>query len=173
MKKWINLTLIVLWITIIFSFSMRSGGDSHTQSLQFETILAGFAHRIGADRIDLSFVRKLFPGSGMSPGEILLRKAAHFGEYLVLGLLTLPALRRECRSVRPSKLRWALLLLGTAVAVVDEKLIQAYLSTGRTSSWGDVLIDSAGFLTGMAVLALLFLLAGGKKGAVSVLTPIK
>jgi VanZ family protein len=59
-----------------------------------------------------------------------------------------------------------MIFTGVFVALIDEKLIQAYFSTGRSSSFIDVGIDCAGYFFGVVALTfLLFLVrtATGKK----------
>jgi VanZ family protein len=86
-------------------------------------------------------------------GEGLLRKSAHFLEYALLAVLWFRALRGD--SMQPWRLSWVFLtfLVTVAWATVDE-LQQAFISTQRTGSPWDVLLDSCGALTGL-VLALL------------------
>ena len=97
-----------------------------------------------------SFVKGLlfgFSGSGGGDGGIgLLRKIAHFSEFACLGVLLgwLMGLLK--------KRGWRALSLGFAVACVDECI--QFFSPGRASGILDVLIDTAGILAGLGVLAL-------------------
>lgn len=83
-------------------------------------------------------------------GETLLRKAAHFTEFMCLGLLLtwLHALLGTHGRGRAARVG----LCGLLTACVDET-IQIF-SVGRASSLLDVWIDFAGVVTGFAIVSL-------------------
>ena len=83
---------------------------------------------------------------GIPAGNGILRKAAHFTEFLALGM-TLFWLFSMLR-----KSRKAALLSGIAAACIDE-IIQAFVPE-RAPRLLDVGIDSMGVLTGMILLML-------------------
>ena len=91
-----------------------------------------------------------FTGGDMTPGGAVgdgpLRKAAHFIEFAGLGMVLLWIM------VLTGKQRFLAFAGGFGVACVDET-IQMFVP-GRGPAIGDVLLDSAGVLTGL----LLFLL---------------
>ena len=93
---------------------------------------------------------------GLSPlTETLVRKLAHFGEFLVLGFWFMLCLRVYTRHyIR--HISWPL-LLGLLIANMDE-LIQRYVA-GRSSSVVDVWIDFGGVCTGVGAALLILLLA--------------
>lgn len=93
---------------------------------------------------------------GLSPlTEALVRKLAHFGEFLVLGFWFMLCLRVYTRHyIR--HISWPL-LLGLLIANMDE-LIQRYVS-GRSSSVVDVWIDFGGVCTGVCAALLILLIA--------------
>ena len=101
----------------------------------------------------------LFPG-GEAAGEgsglpgVLVRKAAHFTEFALLGAL----LRARQRGL-PGE-RTAPLLGGLLAALTDES-IQYF--TGRTSSVFDVWLDFAGAAAGAALAGRLARRPGGKQ----------
>lgn len=82
--------------------------------------------------------------------QVLVRKAAHVGEYGVLGLLLGRALALSFR-LRMRFVAASTVLAVSALATADE-MRQASV-TERTGSWGDVLLDASG---GIAALGLLF-----------------
>lgn len=147
MKKRRNglIVLTLLWVCVIFSFSLQPGELSSDVSSGFGAwLLRVFLPRL-ARRMET-----------MSPDELafahhILRKCAHFTEYLILGVFSLSALFQIQLRRRP--------MLGfgfcAVVACVDET-IQLFVS-GRAGQIPDVLLDCAGALCG-----LLLLLAGGK-----------
>ena len=76
----------------------------------------------------------------------LLRKAGHFSEYFILGILAM-------LTVLQTKLRYgklSVLVFCVLVAAVDET-IQLFVS-GRSGQVTDVMLDSVGALCGIAVL---------------------
>ncbi len=84
--------------------------------------------------------------------QTVVRKTAHYTEFAVLGLLL-----RLCLESWFGKQRWLVpagWAAGTVYAGTDE--IHQTLVAGRTAQWADVLLDSAGVLTGvlLAVLAV-------------------
>ncbi len=93
---------------------------------------------------------------GLSPlTEALVRKLAHFGEFLVLGFWFMLCLRVYTRHyIR--HISWPL-LLGLLIANMDE-LIQRYVS-GRSSSVVDVWIDFGGVCAGVCAALLILLIA--------------
>ena len=135
-------TIFVLWtIVFIFRNSLESGVLSSTRS---QAVTAAINHYLGK--------------VGISPlSNALVRKLAHFGEYLLLGFWFTLCLR----VYTPHFIRhisWPL-LLGLLVANVDETL-QSYVA-GRSSSLRDVWIDFTGCGCGVVAALLVLLLLGG------------
>ena len=79
-----------------------------------------------------------------------IRKLAHFTEYALLG--TECGVSRLLAADRRKGLR-PVLLLGPAAAVIDELL--QFFSPGRCPAAADVLLDSAGYFTGLAAALLI------------------
>ena len=138
-------TLFVLWtILFIFRNSLESGVLSSARS---QAVTAAVNQHLG--RV------------GLSPlSNALVRKLAHFGEYLLLGFGYTLCLRVYTRRyIR--HISWPL-LLGLLVANVDETL-QCYVA-GRSSSLRDVWIDFAGCGCGVAAALCALVLIGGRPG---------
>lgn len=90
--------------------------------------------------------------------QFVVRKTAHFLEYLVLGILLFLS-NSEWLSSRMSTLKpaaaWAFVLalaIGIAYAVSDE--FHQRFALGRSCEARDVLIDAAGVLTGTVILTI-------------------
>ena len=84
-----------------------------------------------------------------------VRKAAHFSEYIILGMLMLNMVRQLLRDrgyslVRLGAIAWA---LGTAYCLTDE--IHQIFVPGRTFMLLDIGIDSAGVLVGVLLCTLI------------------
>jgi VanZ family protein len=97
----------------------------------------------------------LFPGiseEGLTTAHFLVRKAAHFSEYAVLGFLAARAFTRSSRQVLSGHWFFAALLLVVLYALSDE-FHQSFVAS-RTASIYDSLIDIAGGLTALLLYAL-------------------
>ena len=110
--------LSVVWLLVIWGQSLLPAAQSKGES--------------GAL---LLFVQNLLPWMT----EHLLRKAAHFTEYAVLGALCFCAFRFSRRYVLP-----AVALCGLTAALTDET-IQLFVP-GRSGQVSDVWLDFAGYL---------------------------
>jgi len=113
----------------------------------------------GASEVIASAVKKLMAFIGddnytVSTIDIIIRKLAHFIEYLMLAVLLSIGFSNIMRN------KWLSLLLsgfiGFTVSLLDEGFIQA--ASNRNSSIFDVFIDLSGIVTGMIVLTLFFAL---------------
>ena len=120
--------LTIFWMLFIWLQSVLSAALSSMES--------GFL---------LALVQHIFPWVT----EYMLRKAAHFTEYAILGALLFGAMRAEGRP-RLGAFQTA---LGLLTAMADET-IQLF-SAGRSGQITDVWIDFAGVVTG-ALLLLAF-----------------
>ncbi len=79
--------------------------------------------------------------------QTVIRKCAHFTEYTVLGCLLLLTLRSWMGE--RERLRLIAWLAGTCYAMTDE--LHQLLVDGRSGQWQDVMLDSAGVLTGVLI----------------------
>jgi VanZ family protein len=80
-------------------------------------------------------------GTGLGLWDLVLRKLAHAAEYAVLGALVYRALRHEPIAIA----------LSSAYAVTDE-VHQSFVD-GRAGSPVDWLVDTAGIVVGVLLLA--------------------
>ena len=128
MKKRIITLLILLNLALIWGNSLLTGDTSGAVS-------GGV----------LAFVGRFLPVLLTEAGHTFLRKAAHFSEFALLGLLFCGR-HRLVRQETPLHLMG----FGLAVACIDET-IQIF-TPGRASSLIDVWIDTWGFALGFAVI---------------------
>lgn len=133
--------ITLLWVGVIFSFSLRPASESSQMSMGFgrwlvETFLPGFLDKLEAmSQEQLDFL------------HFLLRKTGHFSEYFVLGalsMLTLGQTKLRCRKM--TGIGFCVL-----VASVDET-IQLFVS-GRSGQVTDVVLDGCGAMAGIVVVA--------------------
>ena len=127
MKKLLTL-LIGLNLALIWGNSLLPGASS-------EAVSGGV----------LAFLGRFLPVLLTETGHTLLRKAAHFSEFALLGLLYCGRHRLTKGETPPH-----LMGFGLAVACIDET-IQIF-TPDRASSLIDVWIDASGFALGLVVI---------------------
>ena len=136
----ISLIITLLWVAVIFSFSLQPAGASSQLSL-------GVGHWL-IDLLPSAIKDKLMamPQEQLEFLHTLLRKTGHFSEYLILGILSMITVQQtELRYKRWTGLGFCLL-----VASVDET-IQLFVS-GRSGQVSDVLLDFVGALCGILLI---------------------
>ena len=134
---WVLLAATVLWCGFIWHFSLASGAESVQTSGGVTEIVNEILESVGSES---------------QIAHATVRKMAHFCEFAVLGVLTsLTLLLFRFPHVVP----WALLAV-FAVGCVDELL--QLTSPDRGPSFLDVLLDTAGGLTGILLFCGAFLL---------------
>jgi len=142
MRKYIPFILILLMLVLIFGSSSVNGLDSYSASGIIAQVVKKLMSFIGDDNYTVSTI------------DIIIRKLAHFIEYLMLTVLLSIGFSNVMRN------KWLSLLLsgfiGFTVSLLDEGFIQA--ASNRNSSIFDVFIDLSGIVTGMIVLVLFFVL---------------
>lgn len=145
--------LVALWICVIWGHSMMSGEESGSESQYvMDLFRKGVAWLYTAD---VKWVRDLVAAH---PGIIdllldtdrlhyLIRKAAHFTEYFVLGILVVNAVSKTLRSLFHAAV--SIFLFWACVPGIDEYIQR--LVPGRAGMLGDVLIDMSGFGSALVV----------------------
>ena len=132
MKKRILSLLIAGNLALIWGNSLMTGVSS-------EAVSGGL----------LAFLGRFLPVLLTETGHTFLRKAAHFSEFALLGLLYGTRHRLAAGATPPH-----LMGFGLAVACIDET-IQIF-TPGRASSLIDVWIDTSGFALGIAIAYLIY-----------------
>ena len=143
MRRKIFLVITIACMNAIFLFSSRTGkestGDSYfVGNIVGEVFVPGFDNWSPEEQ--QAFAEKI---------DHPVRKTAHAMEYAVLGLLTAGAFIDRRTSIRAGILvPWC---IATAYAASDE--IHQLFVPGRSGQVSDVILDSAGVLAGLLVLA--------------------
>ncbi len=136
--------LTLIWTFVIFAQSAKNGEESTEDTNKVMEIIEEVADAIGVDA---------------EVSTHLVRKAAHFGEYMILGILgalLTAVVGGGWRCI-------GAFLYAASVAFCDEFAVQRF-SEGRAPQFTDVLIDSAGALTGIVfVVAILCLIKRKRK----------
>ena len=140
MKKRILSILILLNLALIWGNSMLTG-------LSSEAVSGGL----------LALLGRFLPVLLTEAGHTLLRKAAHFSEFALLGLLYCGR-HRLVKGETPVHLMG----FGLAVACIDET-IQIF-TPGRASSLIDVWIDASGFALGLLLIVIFHTITNKIKG---------
>jgi VanZ family protein len=124
--------LVLIWAGIIWQFGSDAYSLDRTSRLLqplIDWLLAG---------VDLATRLRI---------HAWIRKSAHFIEYAILALLAFRAALLSAESQRIGTAFWVALFFVATVAAADE--FRQSLSTARTGSPYDVLIDVAGGLIGL------------------------
>ena len=140
MKKRILTILIGLNLALIWGNSLLPGVSS-------DAVSGGV----------LAFLGRLLPVLLTEAGHALLRKAAHFSEFALLGLLY-GGRHRLATGETPRHL----MLFGLTVACIDET-IQIF-TPDRASSLIDVWIDASGFALGLVMIVTAYSIYNKIKG---------
>ena len=153
MKKYISIiicTLIALgWVIFIWSNSAKTGEESGKASSQVHEVVNEVAQNVGIEE----------PIS-----ERTVRKSAHFGEYMILGLIVCIDMIFISnvffnRSVTTRSLSLLVSIpFSVIIAMIDEFVIQGS-TEGRGPSFTDVLIDLSGTTLGFILILIGFLIA--------------
>lgn len=137
--KTILVVLLALLLAFIWLHSMMPAENSAEESQRVGQFLTPFL--------------ELLVGEG-NVTDYLVRKLAHFCEYGALGILAGALLLVKKES---GIFRWSYALLcALAVAVIDESI--QLLADGRGAQVQDVLLDTAGSLTGLLAVWLIAVL---------------
>lgn len=135
MKKTIKLTILILWMTLIFCFSNQNANESTKVS----------------NGIIVSVAKVFVPKGLLKEKEekiltdytVIVRKTAHFGIYLVLGILVFSFLSEY-------KLKYLILysiLFCVLYSISDE--VHQLFTYGRSGEIRDIIIDSFGSSIGI------------------------
>jgi len=123
--------LTLVWLGVMFWFSSQPASESSQ--------LSGSVLLWLADQTDGFIPRSVF----LAPlAQTIIRKTAHFANYLILGILSYLSDDR--------RLSLRLLVFGLLAADFDES--HQVFVPGRSGELRDVLIDLAGFAAGMSLI---------------------
>lgn len=120
-----NLGLIIIWMCFIFFMSNQPAAASDSQSLGIINILS----KMGID----------MNGIFGDIANFIVRKCAHFIEYMILGFLIINLLKNDF------KLQHVLLfaIMGVFLYACTDEFHQLFVP-GRSGNFRDVIIDTSG-----------------------------
>ena len=125
MKKNINLILIILWMIFIFIMSSFNANDSANQS-----------------NFIVFFISHIFNINNLVLLSFIVRKLAHFTEYLILGIL-----------IYNYSLKLDLSTLICLLYAISDEIHQIF-TPGRSCQIKDVIIDLLGAICGILIIYL-------------------
>lgn len=132
MKNKRSTILMLLWMLLIFIMSSFDATDSSNQS--------NFIVNIISNILNIENARLL---------SLIIRKLAHFTEYLILGFLTINMLNKNDISKK-----YLLSILICIIYATSDELHQSFVP-GRSCQLVDVTIDFIGALTGIFIYKLI------------------
>lgn len=138
---------LVCWIVFIWGNSLTPGPASDDRSLAVVNYLQGVFGLFGVTSVPLM--------------NHIVRKCAHFGEYLLLGLLDARATLRLRERGRGGRIACGLVAVG--VPVIDET-IQLFV-VNRSGQVSDVLLDTCGVCVGLLIMELVEMHKEGRRDA--------
>lgn len=139
MKKYMPFILILLMLIIILGSSLIDSPASNTPSIKIASVISKLLQWFGNGDISVNTI------------NLIIRKLAHFMEYLVLTILLSIGFSNTVK-----KQGWAFLtsaITAGFVSLIDEAFIQAV--SGRNSSLFDILVDFSGIGAGIVVFAMM------------------
>lgn len=141
MRKFLAMLLVLSLMGAVLYFSSQSGGDSNELSRKVAQRIVQVMEAQGDKTQSLDKV------------NLIVRKLAHFSEYLLLGVLLAVALTHLLGRA------WLAVplagLLGVGFAYCDEWVQSG--TPGRTQSIFDVMVDSAGLAVGLVAFSVVML----------------
>lgn len=133
-RKILPWTLVILWMAVIFLFSHQPAKESSQLSSGITKTIADI---ITSTAPDIKLNQESL--------HFFIRKCAHFGVYLILGILVVNSLSHYNMS-KPKVILLAFLICG--LYAISDEIHQLYVP-GRSGQVSDVLIDSSGGLVGI------------------------
>jgi len=143
MKNKINIFLVIIWMLIIFLFSSFNATESSDQS-----------------GVIVKFIANLFNINNIELLSLIIRKLAHFTEYLILGLLVINMMKDY---------HYSYLIISIIICIIyaiSDEMHQLFVP-GRSCQLTDILIDSLGSIMGIYLYKRLFIKDAIIKGSLS------
>lgn len=133
MKSKYKIIIVILWMFVIYLMSSYNGNDSSEQS-----------------GVIVKFIANILNINNLKMLSLIIRKLAHFTEYLILGLLVVNLIKDYY-----NKYLFISIIICIIYATSDE-LHQLFVP-GRSYQLLDILIDTLGSVSGIYLYKLLFI----------------
>ena len=138
MRKYVPFILIIILMFIIFGFSAVDGSVSYSWSEEVAIFIKRILTSLGDKNYSVTTI------------DLVIRKLAHFFEYLILTILLTIGIYNITNSKGYSLLISSIVAI--IVSLIDEGVIQTV--SGRNNSLFDVFIDCTGIIAGLIVFSL-------------------
>ena len=142
-KKAVCIILVIIWMSAIFSFSSQQGTGSSSTSKKVSKII-----------VNIIDIKKQYSNAKkeeiVEVIEPIIRKLAHYTFYAIGGLLITNCVYQFCD--KEKHIISISTIVGIAYAASDE--MHQLMVPGRSGNIKDVIIDSIGILTGIALFLL-------------------
>ena len=138
MRKYVPFILILIMMLIIFGFSAIDGPSSYGFSKAIAKFIKSIIDLLGGNNCSITAI------------DMVIRKLAHFFEYLILTILLFVGFSNNKLSRRYSLLTSA--IISVLVSIVDEGVIQNI--SGRNNNIFDVMVDCTGIITAVIIFAI-------------------
>lgn len=145
-RNYLNIALIIIWMLTIFNFSHQTSTESSGLSDKVIVKIAEILTQKVLSATEKAHIIKKY--------KLLVRKAAHFTSYFILGTLIIILFIDLKINIKKSNI--ITLIICFIYACTDE-IHQLFIS-GRNGSFIDVLIDTSGAATALIIIYLLLLL---------------
>lgn len=132
MKNKPSIILMLLWMLLIFTMSSFDATESANQS-----------------NFIVNIITNIFKIENIEVLSFIIRKLAHFTEYLILGFLTINMLNKNDISKK-----YLISILICLIYATSDEIHQIFVP-GRACQIRDVLIDSIGSITGVYLYKLI------------------
>lgn len=132
MKNKPSTILMLLWMLLIFIMSSFDATESANQS-----------------NFIVNIINNIFKIENIELLSFIIRKLAHFTEYLILGFLTINMLNKNDISKK-----YLLSILICIIYATSDEIHQIFVP-GRACQIRDILIDSIGSITGVYLYKLI------------------
>ncbi len=146
LRNYLNIALIIIWMLTIFNFSHQNSTESSGLS---DKIIVKIAETLSKKELSAKEKEHI-----IKKYKLLVRKAAHFISYFILGTLIIILFIDLKINIKKSNL--ITLIICFIYACTDE-IHQLFIS-GRNGSFIDVLIDTSGAATSLIIIYLLLLI---------------
>ena len=147
-EKIISIVAVIFWMGVIFSFSTQNGKQSGNLSGE---VIQWIVKIFNPDFETLSADKQATIISGW---QFFVRKAAHFSEYAVLGMLTANSVRLYTQK---TWLKLILPMIFSALYSVSDEIHQFFVPE-RACSIRDMALDTAGAVTGVLIFTCFYAL---------------
>ena len=158
MKKFICILLLIMSMGTMYYFSSQDGNTSLIQSNRIVDIIEDIRDKVTLQNEDLIKIKNKIKDSLSGYNKnFLVRKAAHFGMYAIIGGIMMIVIYLLSKKVIFSAcISFTLTFL---YAVFDER--RQLSIAGRAGSLLDVFIDSSGALLAIVIISCIFSLCKG------------